>query len=159
MGIIFAWDEWENPKDSYAGHPHSVDNMLKIDEDTLISGSSDGLLRLVQIHPNKFLGLLGDHDDFPVEDIQFSHDKRLLGSLSYDNSIRLWDSSILLDEDDNEEDDNVDDTVDLAARSTHLSDDEWDSSSSSSCSSDCDSSTMKKRKKLKTRNEIFFADL
>lgn len=27
------------------GHPHSVDTLLKIDEDTLLTGSSDGIIR------------------------------------------------------------------------------------------------------------------
>ena len=51
----------------YPGHPESVDCMLKIDESTLLTGSSDGLIRVVSIQPNKILGVVGDHDDFPVE--------------------------------------------------------------------------------------------
>ena len=33
----------------------------------MVTGSSDGLVRVVSIQPNKVLGVLGDHDDFPVE--------------------------------------------------------------------------------------------
>jgi hypothetical protein len=36
-------------------------------QDTILTGSSDGLMRLCTIGPNKLLGVWGDHDDFPVE--------------------------------------------------------------------------------------------
>lgn len=32
-----------------------------------MTGSSDGLIRVCSILPNKLLGVLGAHDDFPVE--------------------------------------------------------------------------------------------
>ncbi|CAM9940597.1 unnamed protein product, partial [Choristocarpus tenellus] len=56
------------------GHPHSVDTLLKLDEDTVLTGSSDGIIRwvVVSLQPDKFLGLLGDHEDFPVESIEVS---------------------------------------------------------------------------------------
>ena len=53
----------------YPGHPETVDCMLKIDESMLLTGSSDGLIRVVSIQPNKILGVVGDHDDFPVEGV------------------------------------------------------------------------------------------
>lgn len=31
---------------------------------------SENIARVVSIQPDKFLGLLGDHEDFPVESIQ-----------------------------------------------------------------------------------------
>lgn len=33
----------------------------------MVTGSSDGIVRVVSIQPNRVLGVLGDHDDFPVE--------------------------------------------------------------------------------------------
>ena len=54
--------------------------MLKYDENTLLTGSSDGIIRIVGIHPNKLLGMIGEHEeDFPVEKIALSRDRRLLG--------------------------------------------------------------------------------
>ena len=44
-----------------------VDCLWKVDENTMAASSSDGLVRVVSIHPNKVLGVLGDHADFPVE--------------------------------------------------------------------------------------------
>ena len=44
---IFSWDEFGDVSDRFPGHPNSVDALLKIDEDTIVTGSSDGLIRCV----------------------------------------------------------------------------------------------------------------
>ena len=36
-------------------------------DDLILTGSSDGLIRLVNIQPHKLVGVLGDHGDFPVK--------------------------------------------------------------------------------------------
>jgi len=36
----------------------------------ILTGSSDGLIRLCSIFPNKLLGVIGSHDDFPVESMK-----------------------------------------------------------------------------------------
>ena len=41
--------------------------MYKVDESTVLTGSSDGLIRAISLQPNKMIGILGDHDEFPVE--------------------------------------------------------------------------------------------
>jgi WD repeat-containing protein 55 len=63
---IYNWDEWGDLNDRMlgrserviihvavcdwdvgvgAGHPQSIDSIVKIDEDTIATGSSDGLIR------------------------------------------------------------------------------------------------------------------
>ncbi len=42
---IFSWNQFGDVTDRFPGHPNSVDALLKIDEDTLVTGSSDGLIR------------------------------------------------------------------------------------------------------------------
>ena len=34
--------------------------MLKVDESTVLTGSSDGLIRVVSLMPNRLLGVVGD---------------------------------------------------------------------------------------------------
>ena len=63
--------------------------MLKIDESTVLTGSSDGLIRVVQLQPNKVLGVVGDHDDFPVEGMRVSRDGRVLASFAHDETGNL----------------------------------------------------------------------
>ncbi len=53
---IFSWGSWGDCSDRFPGHPESVETMLVIDEETICTGSSDGLIRIVSILPNKLLG-------------------------------------------------------------------------------------------------------
>ncbi|CAM9486242.1 unnamed protein product, partial [Chrysoparadoxa australica] len=89
-GVLLVWSygTWGDCSDRFPGHPNSVDTLLQLDEDTLLSGSSDGLIRVVAIQPNRFMGVLGDHNDFPVESIKFSHDARWIASASHDSLVR-----------------------------------------------------------------------
>jgi WD repeat-containing protein 55 len=77
----------------FTGHPEAVECLWKIDEGTVLTGCSDGLIRVVSLHPNKILGVIGDHEDFPVEGLCASRDGNLLGSFAHDEVVRLWDVS------------------------------------------------------------------
>ncbi len=90
----------------------------------VVTGSSDGLLRLISIQPNKLLGVVGEHSDFPVETVVLSHDRKVgacagcrararalsntracqyLVSASHDNKVKFWNIEYLFEEDDGEE--------------------------------------------------------
>ena len=49
------------PAPLVAGHPESVTSLLRFDEDSVLTGSSDGLIRVLSVQPNKMLGVLGEH--------------------------------------------------------------------------------------------------
>jgi hypothetical protein len=87
---LFSKDVWCDVSDRYPGHPQSIDAILKIDEDTVLTGSSDGLVRAVQLLPNSLLGVLGNHGGFPVEALGWSAGRKAVGSISHDEYIRLW---------------------------------------------------------------------
>jgi WD40 repeat protein len=138
---VWSWGTWGDVSDRFPGHPNSIDALLKIDEDTLLTGSGDGLIRIVQIQPDKLLGVLGVHNGFPVECLRFSSNREYVASLSHDALIRMWDGSLLHDDDSNEEDDNDEkaddekgDAVEVMkktggaglTRAGAESDDEWD---------------------------------
>jgi WD repeat-containing protein 55 len=97
------WDEYLDAPERFRGHPQSIDALLAVDDDTIITGSSDGLIRLLTIKPNKLVGILGEHSDFPIECLAWSRDKRLLASASHDNTVKFWDTGYLFDEDDDED--------------------------------------------------------
>jgi WD40 repeat protein len=183
---VFSWGTWGDISDRFPGHPQSIDALLKVDEDTLLTGSSDGIVRIVQIHPDKLLGILGNHGGFPVEKLKFSAGRKVVGSLSHDNLVRLFDASMLNDDDDDVDDDediddddssqkgmDVSEVVDNKVTKTvqkDNSDDDWedmeDESSDSDESmddSDDDSDNKKGKKpskfKFKSDNEAFFEDL
>merc|ERR1712166_239844 len=136
---IFSWGTWGDISDMFPGHPSSVDALLKIDENTLLTGSSDGLIRVVQLHPDKFLGILnegadgrasgssddpdshGAHGGYPVEQLKYNSNKDVVGSISHDNFVRLWDARILKDDnndDDDDEEESDEDNDDLKPSAT-----------------------------------------
>jgi len=182
---IWSWGTWGDISDRFPGHPQSIDAMLKVDESTILTGSGDGLVRALQIHPNQLLGVLGDHAGFPVEKLLFSAGRKVVGSLSHDTKIRLWDASILHDgaddgsADDKESDMDEEDatkvkdvtatTTAVARRNTNVdSDDDWDDmdddDSDDSMDSDSDDdddvgASNKKGRVFKSENEKFFEDL
>jgi len=102
--------------DRFIGHPSSVETMVSlssshITQDVIATGASDGLIRVVQIHPSKFLGVIAAHgispsevhkDDvgerdtssiggFPIERIKLDRRGKWLGSISHDEIIKLTD--------------------------------------------------------------------
>jgi WD40 repeat protein len=60
---IFSWDWFGDCNDRIVGHPNSIDTMIKYDEDTIITGGEDGLIRAVSVLPNKIVAILGDAID------------------------------------------------------------------------------------------------
>lgn len=98
---VFSWDWFGDCNDRIVGHPNSIDTMIKFDEDTVITGSEDGLIRAVSVLPNKIVAILGDptdHDEgevFHIQKIALSHDKCLLASISLDDIVKIIDVSQL----------------------------------------------------------------
>lgn len=57
---IFSWDWFGDCNDRIVGHPNSIECMVKYDENTVITGGEDGLLRAVSVLPNRIIAILGD---------------------------------------------------------------------------------------------------
>ena len=89
---------------------------------TILTGSSDGLLRAVQLFPTKMLGVVADHGEFPIERIAVDMDGegRWVGSVGHEEVLKLTDlQEVFEDEDgddsDNEEEDEEDEGGDDAS--------------------------------------------
>lgn len=111
---IYSWGYWNDCSDRFPGHPDSVTSIVAFDEETILTGSSDGLIRVLNIQPNKMLGVLGEHSDFDIERIVLCPDKSCLASISHDNTTKLWNAGLLLEDDsgsDTSEEHDVDETV------------------------------------------------
>jgi len=105
--LVFSQGKLAAPTDSFPGHPNSVDALLKYDEDVVLTGSSDGIIRIVQLFPHKIKGVIGFHDDFPVERLTWSHDREFIASCSHDNLVRFWDMRFLASLEGDEQDDDA----------------------------------------------------
>jgi len=92
--VVYNWGRWGDSKDRLLGHPESVDALLRFDDDTLVTGSSDGRVRVCRVMPGlDVLGVLGEHDGFPVEALAFNADRSSVLSLSHDSVVRVFDAS------------------------------------------------------------------
>ncbi|KAJ3305207.1 WD domain repeat-containing protein 55 [Blyttiomyces sp. JEL0837] len=118
---LFSYGNWGDCTDRFPGHPGSIDTLVKIDETTIATGSTDGLIRIVNILPNKLVGVLSDHNsDSPIERLGITCEGRFLGSCAHDNAIRFWkvDGDVEeepdrdAEDEEDEEDDNDDDEED-----------------------------------------------
>jgi WD40 repeat protein len=175
---LFSYGTWGDISDRFPGHPQSVDALLKIDEDTVLTGSSDGLVRAVQLLPNALLGVLGSHEGFPVEALGWSAGRKMVGSLSHDEFIRLWDGSFLRDDEEEDSEQDMDEDGDekkpagKVAGTKEDDSDGWedldedeemdDSNDSDSDSDDSQDGGTKPNKRpniFKCANEEFFQDL
>jgi hypothetical protein len=58
---------------------------------------------VVGIHPNKMLGIVGEHGELPIECMALSHDSRFLTTSSHDYCIKFWNVSYLFEGDDDDE--------------------------------------------------------
>ncbi|XP_078438345.1 transducin family protein / WD-40 repeat family protein [Wolffia australiana] len=95
--LLYSWGFFKDCSDRFLLPAQSV-NLVKLDEDTLIMGADDGIIRLVGVLPNRVIRPLGERsEDFPVEKLALSHDKNFLGSISHDPMLKIWDMRELLD--------------------------------------------------------------
>jgi len=91
--FLFKWDWFGDCADRLLGHPNSIDAMIKIDENTVITGSEDGFLRAVGIGPNQILSLLGQHNESediqPITRIAQARQSHILATCSHDSAIKF----------------------------------------------------------------------
>jgi hypothetical protein len=110
LGILSVFNRnsgWGDCVDRIPGHPLSVDALCALPPDlpnvdtasTLLTGSSDGYIRAVQILPTKLLGVVADHGEWPIERISIGSG---YGQLSIDvedsNCTKIGDKSMDADE-------------------------------------------------------------
>ncbi|KAL0393587.1 UNVERIFIED_CONTAM: WD repeat-containing protein 55 [Sesamum latifolium] len=95
--LLYSWGFFKDCSDRFVDlSPNSVDALLKLDEDRVITGSENGIISLVGILPNRIIQPIAEHSEYPVERLAFSHDKKFLGSISHDQTLKLWDLEDLL---------------------------------------------------------------
>ena len=68
------------------------------------------------MYPNKLLGVVGDHDEFPVERIAMSQDRKFLASCSHDSTVQFWDIGFLTEEGNDDDDEMSDEGEDPSTK-------------------------------------------
>ncbi|GJQ12668.1 hypothetical protein GpartN1_g4459.t1 [Galdieria partita] len=97
--IMFEWRLWDKLLDNCKGHPDAIGDICNIDNDTLLTGSDDGLLRLVNIHPNQMIGVVGVPFELPIEKLILEPVFKTLICSSYESFVRCFDVSCLYEKD------------------------------------------------------------
>jgi len=57
LGALSIWNRklgWEDSVDRFIGHPASVDALVPLTDDVVATGSEDGMVRVINILPNRF---------------------------------------------------------------------------------------------------------
>ncbi|KAL5514859.1 hypothetical protein ACEPAG_2175 [Sanghuangporus baumii] len=119
QGILSIFNRssgWGDCVDRVPGHPHSIDALHPLpssypsSHSTLLTGSSDGFLRAVQLFPTKLLGIVADHGEFPIERIAIDRngEGHWVGSVGHDEVLKLTDLREIFEDEGDEEDDKGD---------------------------------------------------
>lgn len=169
LGILSLWAPDRgmlDHVDRFPGHPSSVDAMCTLDHDTVLTGSSDGLIRVIQLFPHKLLGIVGDHNGMPIECIV--RKGALVASIGHGNECKLTNLAPLFEEGDIEpDDDDADPEVMLASENAEPISRSVDASDNSSSEAeapfakrrDVKSTPLSKSDKEPDGHASFFADL
>lgn len=108
--LVWDWGKWTWKEDElndgaerFTGHPASVSTLAPLDKHALVTGSEDGLVRLITVRPNKLIGVVGEYggEGLPIERLAWNHDHTLLAVAGHEARIRLFDTRYLF-EDENE---------------------------------------------------------
>ncbi|XP_008072720.1 WD repeat-containing protein 55 [Carlito syrichta] len=88
---LFNWNGLGATSDRFALRAESIDCMVPVTESLLCIGSTDGVIRAVNILPNRVVGSVGQHAGEPVEKLALSHCGRFLASSGHDQRLKFWD--------------------------------------------------------------------
>ncbi|XP_057434960.1 WD repeat-containing protein 55 [Lotus japonicus] len=95
--LLYSWGCFKDCSDRFVDlSSNSLDTMVKLDEDRIITGSENGMINLVGILPNRIIQPIAEHSEYPVERLAFSHDRKFLGSIAHDQLLKLWDLDNIL---------------------------------------------------------------
>ncbi|XP_008560229.1 WD repeat-containing protein 55 homolog isoform X1 [Microplitis demolitor] len=87
---IFNWGEFGLHSDEFPNvNKKSINCMVPITDNIVITGNEDGLLRAFSVFPHARLGIAGQHD-YSVETLDISRDGSLIASSSHDNKVKFW---------------------------------------------------------------------
>ncbi|NWY03473.1 WDR55 protein, partial [Nothoprocta ornata] len=92
---LFNWDGFGATSDRFALRAESVDCMVPVTENIVCTGSLDGVIRAVNVLPNRVLGCVGQHTGEPIEQLAVAPGGRLLASCAHDQKVKFWDTSAL----------------------------------------------------------------
>ncbi|KAM8974169.1 WD repeat-containing protein 55 [Pelodytes ibericus] len=99
---LFNWNGFGATSDRFAVKAESIDCMVPITDNIVCTGSMDGVIRAINILPNRVVGSVGQHPGEPIEQLAKSPDGKFLASCAHDQKVKFWDvsslSSVIVDD-------------------------------------------------------------
>ncbi|KAJ8676421.1 hypothetical protein QAD02_012208 [Eretmocerus hayati] len=90
---LYNWGEFGLHSDEIPSlTKKSINCMIPITENIVITGGEDKVLRATSLFPNRQLGIVGQHE-LSVECLDICNDGTIIASYSYDNCIKFWNVS------------------------------------------------------------------
>ncbi|XP_053602445.1 WD repeat-containing protein 55 homolog [Plodia interpunctella] len=89
---LFNWKEFGLHSDEYIGQKQSIQCMVPVTQNIVVTSGEDGILRATHMFPQRQLGIVGQHQ-LPVECLDISHDGQFIASCSHDNDVKFWNIS------------------------------------------------------------------
>ncbi|KPP69765.1 WD repeat-containing protein 55-like [Scleropages formosus] len=94
---LFNWNGFGATSDRFAVKAESVESIVPVTDSILCAASMDGVIRAINLLPNRVLGSVGQHVGEPIEQIACSRDGHFLASCAHDQLVKFWDISKLPD--------------------------------------------------------------
>jgi len=94
---IFNWDGFGATSDRFFVQAESLDCIVPITDSLVCTASMDGVIRAINILPNRVVGCVGQHKGEPIEELARSRDNHFLASSAHDQLVKFWDISKLSD--------------------------------------------------------------
>lgn len=90
---LFNWNGFGATSDRFAVKAESIDCMIPVNDNIVCTGSMDGVIRAINILPNRVIGTVGQHPGEPIEQLAKSYDGKFLASCGHDQKVKFWDVS------------------------------------------------------------------
>jgi WD40 repeat protein len=88
---VLRWGNWEQLAYRLHVHPTTVNVLQAVDADRVISGSDDGMIRLVPIHPKAVGEIVGESfETMPIEALSWNASNHLVACCGHTETVRIW---------------------------------------------------------------------
>ncbi|XP_050297333.1 WD repeat-containing protein 55 homolog [Anthonomus grandis grandis] len=86
---LFNWGEFGLHSDAFPGPKESINALIPITENIVVTGQEDGNLRATHLFPHRHLGIVGQHE-LSVENIDICNNGNFIASSGHLNEIKFW---------------------------------------------------------------------
>uniref|UniRef100_A0A6P7H0G3 WD repeat-containing protein 55 homolog n=1 Tax=Diabrotica virgifera virgifera TaxID=50390 RepID=A0A6P7H0G3_DIAVI len=87
--FVYNWEEFGLHSDIFPGPKTSINSLVPITENIVVTACEDGNLRATHLFPHRHLGIVGQHD-LSIENVDICNTGQFIASSSHNNDIKFW---------------------------------------------------------------------